>query len=197
MTPSTSYDSILTRALDRAGNLLCVGIDPVLERLPGELAAVGEAALGACIALKLNGGLGTSMGLAAAKSIAQALRIPMIGISSLDLLAFTEPHADRIVVMRDGHIEQIGAPLELYDRPANVFVAGFIGNPAMNLMDGTLSGGVFEGRNVRIAGLEGPDGPVTLGFRANLAMAAGPHSRLEMPREDHANVMARMRKAHA
>ncbi len=37
--------------------------------------------------------------------------------------------ADRIVVMRDGHIDQIGAPLELYDRPANTFVAGFIGSP--------------------------------------------------------------------
>ncbi|OLP55597.1 sugar ABC transporter ATP-binding protein [Rhizobium rhizosphaerae] len=40
--------------------------------------------------------------------------------------------ADRIVVLRDGKVEQIGAPLELYDRPANIFVAGFIGSPAMN-----------------------------------------------------------------
>ena len=46
--------------------------------------------------------------------------------------------ADRIVVMRDGHIEQIGAPLELYDRPANVFVAGFIGSPSMNLVPGSI-----------------------------------------------------------
>ena len=42
--------------------------------------------------------------------------------------------ADRIVVMRDGVIEQVGTPLELYDRPANSFVAGFIGSPAMNLL---------------------------------------------------------------
>ncbi len=41
--------------------------------------------------------------------------------------------ADKIVVMRDGRIEQSGAPLEVYDRPANLFVAGFIGSPAMNL----------------------------------------------------------------
>ncbi len=53
--------------------------------------------------------------------------------------------ADRIVVMRDGHIAQIGAPLELYDRPANVFVAGFIGSPAMNLIEGEI--------------VEGPNGP--------------------------------------
>ncbi len=46
--------------------------------------------------------------------------------------------ADRIVVMRDGHIAQIGAPLELYDRPANTFVAGFIGSPAMNLLPGIV-----------------------------------------------------------
>ena len=44
--------------------------------------------------------------------------------------------ADKIVVMREGHIEQIGHPLELYDRPANLFVAGFIGSPAMNFIKG-------------------------------------------------------------
>ena len=46
--------------------------------------------------------------------------------------------ADQIVVMRDGNIEQAGAPLELYDHPDNVFVAGFIGSPAMNLIEGTV-----------------------------------------------------------
>ncbi len=49
--------------------------------------------------------------------------------------------ADRIVVMHDGVIEQIGAPLELYDTPANTFVASFIGSPAMNMLKGTLKGG--------------------------------------------------------
>jgi multiple sugar transport system ATP-binding protein len=42
--------------------------------------------------------------------------------------------ADKIVVMRDGIVEQTGGPLDLYDRPANTFVAGFIGSPAMNLL---------------------------------------------------------------
>jgi multiple sugar transport system ATP-binding protein len=46
--------------------------------------------------------------------------------------------ADRIVVMRSGHVEQVGAPLDLYDYPENTFVAGFIGSPAMNLIQGTL-----------------------------------------------------------
>jgi len=53
--------------------------------------------------------------------------------------------ADKIVVMRDGHIEQIGSPLDLYDRPENQFVASFIGSPAMNFLEGRVSrdGGVF------------------------------------------------------
>jgi multiple sugar transport system ATP-binding protein len=50
--------------------------------------------------------------------------------------------ADKIVVMRDGRIEQVGAPLEVYDRPRNLFVAAFIGSPAMNLIPGKLRGGV-------------------------------------------------------
>ncbi len=52
--------------------------------------------------------------------------------------------ADRIVVMRDGHIAQAGSPLDLYDRPANTFVAGFIGSPAMNLIEGVGQGGFVD-----------------------------------------------------
>ena len=51
--------------------------------------------------------------------------------------------ADRIVVMHDGVIEQIGTPLELYDHPANLFVAGFIGSPAMNMLGGNIDGNAF------------------------------------------------------
>jgi multiple sugar transport system ATP-binding protein len=47
--------------------------------------------------------------------------------------------ADRIVVMQSGRIEQVGTPLELYDRPANTFVAGFIGSPAMNFLPGSVT----------------------------------------------------------
>jgi multiple sugar transport system ATP-binding protein len=52
--------------------------------------------------------------------------------------------ADKIVVMNGGHVEQIGPPLELYDRPVNLFVAGFIGSPAMNLLQGRIEGGQFR-----------------------------------------------------
>jgi multiple sugar transport system ATP-binding protein len=52
--------------------------------------------------------------------------------------------ADRIVVMHDGIVEQIGTPLELFDRPGNLFVAQFIGSPAMNVFKGTVRGGSVE-----------------------------------------------------
>ena len=47
--------------------------------------------------------------------------------------------ADQIVVMKDGVVEQVGRPLDLYDQPANMFVAGFIGSPAMNLFEGEVA----------------------------------------------------------
>ena len=47
---------------------------------------------------------------------------------------------DRIAVMRDGRVQQVGPPLVLYDRPSNIFVASFIGSPEMNLIEGTVSG---------------------------------------------------------
>ncbi len=52
--------------------------------------------------------------------------------------------ADRIVVMNGGRVEQVGTPLDLYDRPGNLFVAGFIGSPGMNLLTGTLRDGAFS-----------------------------------------------------
>ncbi|MDD9979244.1 MAG: TOBE domain-containing protein, partial [Boseongicola sp.] len=52
--------------------------------------------------------------------------------------------ADKIVVLRLGHIEQVGAPLDLYRDPDNRFVAGFIGSPAMNFVDGVVKNGAVE-----------------------------------------------------
>jgi len=68
--------------------------------------------------------------------------------------------------MNAGEIQQVGTPTEIYDNPANTFVASFIGSPAMNLIDGTLMGGTFKGEGITVTGLAGRDGPVTLGFRA-------------------------------
>ncbi len=73
------------------------------------------------------------------KELHQRLKTTTIYVTHDQIEAMTM--ADKIVVMHDGTVEQIGAPLELYDRPANRFVAGFIGSPAMNFIDGRLEQG--------------------------------------------------------
>lgn len=80
------------------------------------------------------------------KALHRTLGNTMIYVTHDQVEAMTM--ADRIVVLRDGVIEQAGAPLELYDRPANVFVAGFIGSPGINLIEGRVSAG---SRGSRIA----------------------------------------------
>jgi multiple sugar transport system ATP-binding protein len=70
------------------------------------------------------------------KQLHQRLKTTTVYVTHDQIEAMTM--ADRIVVMHDGLIEQIGAPLELYDRPQNLFVAGFIGSPAMNFLRGTI-----------------------------------------------------------
>ena len=70
------------------------------------------------------------------KELHQRLKTTSVYVTHDQIEAMTM--ADRIVVMQLGHVEQMGAPLELYDRPANLFVAGFIGSPAMNFLDATV-----------------------------------------------------------
>ena len=55
---------------------------------------------------------------------------------------------DRVAVMKDGYLQQVDTPLGLYDRPVNLFVAGFIGSPQMNLLSATAAGGQGQGRRV-------------------------------------------------
>ncbi len=71
------------------------------------------------------------------KALHQRLGTTMVYVTHDQLEAMTM--ADRIVVMQDGRVEQMGPPLDLYDRPANLFVAGFIGSPAMNVIEGGLA----------------------------------------------------------
>ncbi|MBA2443792.1 MAG: sn-glycerol-3-phosphate ABC transporter ATP-binding protein UgpC [Nocardioidaceae bacterium] len=78
---------------------------------------------------------------------------------------------DRVAVLKDGLLQQVDTPLALYDNPANLFVAGFIGSPAMNLIEGHLteSGGEVNGHPIRLAvsaaDRSGQSGPVVLGIR--------------------------------
>ena len=73
------------------------------------------------------------------KELHQRLKTTTVYVTHDQVEAMTM--ADRIVVLHDGIVEQVGSPLELYDSPANLFVAGFIGSPAMNMFKGTIRGG--------------------------------------------------------
>ncbi|MGL4511912.1 MAG: ABC transporter ATP-binding protein [Lacipirellulaceae bacterium] len=82
----------------------------------------------------------------------------------------------RLVLMNHGVVQQVGPPMDVYRRPANRFVATFVGSPAMNLVEGRVEGGRFRAPSVGAEWfVEGaPDGPVTLGVRPeDLAPAAG------------------------
>jgi len=83
------------------------------------------------------------------KELHQRLKTTTVYVTHDQIEAMTM--ADKIVVMHDGIVEQIGAPLDLYDRPDNLFVAGFIGSPAMNCLKGSLR---LNGK----AEFEGPGG---------------------------------------
>ncbi|KAA0099517.1 sn-glycerol-3-phosphate ABC transporter ATP-binding protein UgpC [Mycolicibacterium sp. P1-18] len=74
---------------------------------------------------------------------------------------------DRVGVMKDGVLQQVGAPMDLYDRPANVFVAGFIGSPAMKFFDAHVHGGsvTVGGHSLALPAPGGHDGPVVVGVR--------------------------------
>lgn len=104
------------------------------------------------------------------KNLSHELAVTTIYVTHDQIEAMTL--ADRVVVMKGGVVQQVGSPTEIYDRPANAFVASFIGSPAMNLMEGQVSGGVFSAAHVEIRELNAPDGPLTLGFRAEDAALA-------------------------
>ncbi len=90
--------------------------------------------------------------------------------------------ADRVVVMNKGEMQQVGAPADIYDHPANTFVAGFIGSPAMNLLRGEMNDGTFAGQSIRVSGLDkNLRGPVTLGFRAEDARIVAKGGNLAAP----------------
>ncbi len=98
------------------------------------------------------------------KNLSHELQVTTVYVTHDQIEAMTL--ADRVVVMNKGVVQQVGTPEQIYDRPANTFVAGFIGSPAMNLVDGVITNKVFQAEGIRIAELPYPDGNVTMGFRA-------------------------------
>jgi multiple sugar transport system ATP-binding protein len=114
------------------------------------------------------------------KNLSHELKVTTIYVTHDQIEAMTL--ADRVVVMNKGVVQQVGTPTEIYDTPANTFVAGFIGNPAMNLLEGEIQGGVFRGDHVTIPGFDKPDGKVVLGFRAEDATPGdGGHHEISAP----------------
>ena len=135
---------------DRVANAARIlNLDALLERFPRELSGGQRqrVAMGRAIVRdpkvflfdeplsNLDAKLRVSM-RAEIKALHQRLKTTTVYVTHDQIEAMTL--ADRIVVMHDGIVEQIGTPLELFDRPGNLFVAQFIGSPSMNVMKGTL-----------------------------------------------------------
>jgi multiple sugar transport system ATP-binding protein len=133
--------------VQRAAKIL--NLDALLERYPRELSGGQRqrVAMGRAIVRdpkvflfdeplsNLDAKLRVAM-RAEIKALHQRLKTTTVYVTHDQIEAMTM--ADRIVVMHDGIVEQIGTPLELFDRPGNLFVAQFIGSPAMNVLPGTL-----------------------------------------------------------
>jgi multiple sugar transport system ATP-binding protein len=98
------------------------------------------------------------------KNLSHELKVTTIYVTHDQIEAMTL--ADRVVVMRSGVVQQVGSPTDIYDQPANAFVASFIGSPSMNLVTGSVTGGTFEGDSISVSGIQIFDGPLQLGFRA-------------------------------
>jgi multiple sugar transport system ATP-binding protein len=148
----------IARRIERAAAMLHLG--PLLGRKPAQLSggqrqrvAIGRALVREAgvylfdeplsnLDAKLRAELRREL-----KLLHQQLKATMIYVTHDQVEAMTL--ATRIVVMRAGKVQQIGAPAEVYERPANLFVAGFLGAPAMNFVPGTLdAAGRFSGDGV-------------------------------------------------
>jgi multiple sugar transport system ATP-binding protein len=140
--------STMSERVDNAARIL--NLDPLLDRYPRELSGGQRqrVAMGRAIVRdpkvflfdeplsNLDAKLRVAM-RAEIKALHQRLKTTTVYVTHDQIEAMTM--ADRIVVMHDGIIEQIGTPLALFDRPSNLFVAQFIGSPSMNVVQGAVS----------------------------------------------------------
>ena len=143
---------VMEREVGRAAKIL--GLEQLLHRYPRQLSGGQRqrVAMGRAIVRNpqvflfdeplsnLDAKLRVQM-RAEIKELHQRLRVTTVYVTHDQIEAMTM--ADKIVVMNSGNIEQVGPPLELYDRPANLFVAGFIGSPAMNMLEGRVASDGF------------------------------------------------------
>src|SRR4051812_5001540 len=167
----------IAKRVDEVAAML--GLSDLLERRPSQLSGGQRqrVAMGRAIARKpqaflldeplsnLDAKLRVGMRASLAK-LHQTLGITTVYVTHDQVEAMTL--GQRVAVMRDGHLLQVDTPHRLYAEPVNLFVAGFIGSPAMNLVEATVEAGVvrFAGYSVPLApGRSVPDGPVILGIR--------------------------------
>jgi multiple sugar transport system ATP-binding protein len=174
----TAKEKIASAVANAASKL---GLDPLLERRPKALSggqrqrvAMGRAIVRQPKAFlfdeplsNLDARLREQM-RAEIKKLHGDLKATSIYVTHDQIEAMTL--ADRIVAMHGGVVQQVGSPLELYDRPANLFVAGFIGSPGMNFLDATYEAGglkLKDGTVVPLAGVSSlaSGSKVTLGIR--------------------------------
>ena len=161
----------------RAAEILSLG--PLLDRKPAQLSGGQRqrVAMGRAIVRhpkvflfdeplsNLDAKLRVQM-RAEIKALHQRLGTTIVYVTHDQIEAMTM--ADRIVVLNGGRVEQVGRPLELYDHPDNLFVAGFMGSPAMNLLPAEVSGGALL-----VAGQRLPVPPgLREGQKADLGVAA-------------------------
>ena len=179
LTLAKAPKSVMDEEVGRAAKIL--GLEQLLHRFPRQLSGGQRqrVAMGRAIVRNpqvflfdeplsnLDAKLRVQM-RSEIKELHQRLKVTTVYVTHDQIEAMTM--ADKIVVMNNGNIEQAGPPLELYDRPANLFVAGFIGSPAMNLLKGTVSGGTLhteDGTNWPLPanGARPKDGPTIYGVR--------------------------------
>ncbi|MFY7962585.1 MAG: ABC transporter ATP-binding protein, partial [Elsteraceae bacterium] len=160
--------------VDRAAEALQLG--PYLERRPRELSGGQRqrVAMGRAIVRdpavflfdeplsNLDAKLRVSMRVEI-KKLQRDLKVTSLYVTHDQVEAMTM--ADRLIVMNAGRAEQIGAPMEIYERPASAYVAGFIGSPPMNLAPGTVEGELVLLNGARLPSPGAPAGPVTVGVR--------------------------------
>jgi multiple sugar transport system ATP-binding protein len=168
---------VIAERVGKAARIL--NLDPYLERYPRELSGGQRqrVAMGRAIVRdpkvflfdeplsNLDAKLRVAM-RSEIKALHQRLKTTTVYVTHDQVEAMTM--ADRIAVMNEGRIEQLGEPLELYDRPANLFVAQFIGSPAMNVFEGLFKRGQVDalGAAWPAAGARASDGQrVTYGIR--------------------------------
>lgn len=175
------YTSKLSKAekqkrIEETGKLL--GLSHLLDRRPAALSggqrqrvAIGRAMVRDPVAFlfdeplsNLDAQLRSQMRMEI-KSLHRRLGTTIVYVTHDQVEAMTM--ADKIVVMRDGHILQVGTPTELYENPTDVFTARFIGSPSMNMVAGTITGGVLavEGGATNGVALPDHEGKVLLGIR--------------------------------